>query len=107
MDAFILEADYSFPSVHALMATVFFTLIIYIFAGRIKSFVIREIMVAMSIILIILTCVSRLYLGVHWFSDVIAGCSFGLFWTTSTILIVRYFGLIYTSIRDNWYKKPI
>ncbi len=107
LDAFILEVDYSFPSVHALMATVFFTLIIYIFAGRIKSFVVREIMVAISIILIVLTSLSRLYLGVHWFSDVIAGCSFGLFWTTSTILIVRYFGLIYTSIKENWYKKPI
>ena len=107
LDAFILEVDYSFPSVHALMATVFFTLIIYIFAGRIKSFVVREIMVAISIILIVLTSLSRLYLGVHWFSDVIAGCSFGLFWATSTILIVRYFGLIYTSIRENWYKKQI
>lgn len=106
-DALILESDFSFPSVHALMATVFFTLIIYMFAGKIKSFFAREILIGISIIMIVLVSVSRLYLGVHWFSDVIAGCSFGLFWTTSMILSVRYLGLIYVSVRGNWNKRII
>ncbi len=107
LNSFVFESDYSFPSVHALMATIFFTLIIYIFICKIKSLVIRELSIVLSVLLIVLVSVSRLYLGVHWLSDIIAGCSFGLFWTTSIILSVRYFGLIYTNIRDNWYKKTI
>ncbi len=107
LDSFILEFDYSFPSVHALVATVFFTLIIYIFISKIRSLVIRELLIVVSVIIVLLVSFSRVYLGVHWFSDIIAGCSFGLFWITLMILSVRYFGLIYTSIRDNWYKKTI
>jgi undecaprenyl-diphosphatase len=107
LNSFVFEADYSFPSVHALMATVFFTLIIYIFISRIKSLVIRELAIAGAVVLILLVSVSRLYLGVHWLSDIVAGISFGLFWSTLMILTVRYFGLIYTSIKENWYKKLI
>ncbi len=107
LNSFVFESDYSFPSVHALMATVFFTLIIYIFISKIKSLVVRELSIVLSVLLIALISISRLYLGVHWLSDIIAGCSFGLFWTTLMILSVRYFGLIYTNIRDSWYKKTI
>lgn len=107
INSFIVETGFSFPSGHAIVSTVFFTLFIYIFAGRIKSWIIREIVITISIILVLLTAVSRLYLGVHWLSDVVAGCAFGLFWTTLMILSVRYFGLIYVSIKENWYKKSI
>jgi undecaprenyl-diphosphatase len=43
---------------------------------------------------------SRLVLGVHWLSDVIAGYSIGIFWTTAMILFVRYGGLIWEAIKD-------
>ncbi len=97
--ALILETDFSFPSGHAMAATIFFTLIIYFFARNIKNIVWRETFIAVSVVLVLLTAFSRLYLGVHWLSDVFAGVSFGLFWTTLMILFVRYVEIIISSIR--------
>lgn len=102
LGAFITETDFSFPSGHAIMATIFFTLFIYIFPRKIKSWIWREVIIVASVFLIVLTSFSRLYLGVHWFSDVAAGCAFGLFWVTLMILFVRYLGLIVKSL---WYKN--
>ncbi|NDB61423.1 phosphatase PAP2 family protein [bacterium] len=46
------------------------------------------------LISIILTAFSRVYLSVHWLSDVLAGIGFGLFWVTSIILLVKYVNII-------------
>lgn len=98
--AFIVENDFSFPSGHAIAVTIFFTLLIYFFARKIKNMVWRELFITISVVLIILTAISRLYLGVHWLSDVFAGISLGLFWTTLMILFVRYVGMIVNSLRN-------
>jgi undecaprenyl-diphosphatase len=104
LQAFILETDFSFPSVHAIMATIFFTLLVYILVPHIKSWILRESLIVVSVMFIILTAVSRLYLGVHWFSDVVAGCALGLFWTTSVILLVRYISIISRIFRSSFLK---
>ncbi len=98
--ALIIENDFSFPSGHAIAVTVFFTLLIYFFARKIKHTLWREVFISFSVFLIVLTSVSRLYLGVHWFSDAVAGISFGLFWTTLMILLARYIGMIIESVRE-------
>ncbi len=93
-DQLIVETGYSFPSGHAIMATIFFVLAIYLFSRKIHSSLKRESFIVISVLLIILTGVSRLYLGVHWASDVFAGIGLGVFWTTLMILAVRYVGTI-------------
>lgn len=83
-------ADYAFPSGHAVAAGIFFTLIIYFFTHYIKSQHAREFFVVGNVLFIILVCVARVYLNVHWASDVIAGVTFGVFWATFSILLVHY-----------------
>jgi undecaprenyl-diphosphatase len=86
----ILETGYSFPSGHAVAAAIFFTLLIYFFSRYMKNRTTKEIFVMINVFLIALVGFSRVYLNVHWFSDVVAGISFGVFWTCLGILTVRY-----------------
>lgn len=71
LDSLIAETSYSFPSGHATMAMVFFGMVGYLFW---KKGAWSRIVLALIVLLIGLT---RLYLRVHWFSDVFAGYVFG------------------------------
>ena len=82
--------DYSFPSGHAVAASIFFTLSVYFFSRYIKNHYLKELFLVANVLLAALVCASRVYINVHWFSDVLAGATFGLFWTTFSILVVRY-----------------
>jgi undecaprenyl-diphosphatase len=99
-DALILETGYSFPSGHAIAATIFFVLFCYFYIINIRSLILRECLIVLSVLLVALTAFSRVYLGVHWLSDVLAGIGFGLFWSTLCILLVKYVGMIVKRIKE-------
>ncbi|CCV09065.1 Phosphoesterase PA-phosphatase related (fragment) [Mesorhizobium metallidurans STM 2683] len=79
----------SFPSGHAFMAaTVYFTLGIML-ARKFEPLRLRVFIMAISMLVTFAVGASRLYLGVHWPTDVIAGWSIGAGWALfcSTLMV--------------------
>jgi undecaprenyl-diphosphatase len=72
---------YSFPSGHAMSATVVYSTVAYLAARLQRTHAARIAVMTTALVLILLICVSRLYLGVHFPSDVIAGVTIGFAWT--------------------------
>lgn len=82
----IEETGYSFPSGHAMASTAFYGLLIYITHEKIENKILRNTICIMLGLLILLISVSRIYVGVHYTSDVIAGTCFSIAYL---ILITR------------------
>ncbi|MEO8956269.1 MAG: phosphatase PAP2 family protein [Ktedonobacteraceae bacterium] len=70
----------SFPSGHVMHYTNFFGLLIYLLATNWHSSRLRNILIATCTSLIVAIGPSRVYLGAHWPSDVMAGYLYGGLW---------------------------
>lgn len=85
----IPESSYSFPSGHAMNSFVFYTAIAYFILRVNDNIKLAFITSGIAIIIIALIGISRIYLGVHFPSDVIAGYVGGFFWFISAILFEK------------------
>ena len=72
------EKGFSFPSGHSLAVTIMVGTLIVIFSQRIKNTFWRKIVQILLSLYIVSVLVSRIYLGVHYPSDVIASLCVGL-----------------------------
>lgn len=81
-----LPGSYSFPSGHALFAFCFFTAGAALLAPRLRHPALRWPVWAAAAALVLAIGFSRIYLGVHYPSDVLAGYTVGLIW--SSVIIV-------------------
>lgn len=79
----------SFPSGHALMSVTFYGLIIYIIFKNLKNPVLKWTLISLLIILIVIIGMSRVYLRVHYATDVIAGYCIGFLWLVFTIWMLN------------------
>jgi len=78
----ISVGGFSFPSGHAMLSMVFFGMISYFLIRYVRQWKYR-IMIVISVgFLIFLIGFTRIYLQVHYLSDVLAGYIGGLFWMT-------------------------
>jgi len=77
---------YSFPSGHSLTSACFFGALAAILTTRVKSKRVRVAIWIISTAMFLLIGFSRIYLGVHHTTDVIAGFAAALIW----ILVVRF-----------------
>lgn len=69
----IQETGYSFPSGHSMISMAFYGYLIYLIYKNVKNKYIKWISISLLSILICLIGISRIYLGVHYTSDVLGG----------------------------------
>ena len=69
----IEESGYSFPSGHSMVSLAFYGFLIYLIAKKVKNPYGRWSLIISISILIVCIGLSRIYLGVHYASDVVAG----------------------------------
>lgn len=77
---FIHRVSYSFPSGHAMDSLVVYGFLAFLLLERTTSAVQRRLVVAGAIVLIVAIGFSRMYLGVHYLSDVVGGVLAGMVW---------------------------
>jgi undecaprenyl-diphosphatase len=70
----------SFPSGHVMYYTNFYGLLIYLLTANWRSGKLRNILIGICTLLITTIGPSRIYLGAHWPSDVLAGYLYGGLW---------------------------
>lgn len=69
----IEETGYSFPSGHSMISMAFYGFLIYLISKHIKNKYVKRLLIVLLSTLIISIGISRIYLGVHYTSDVVGG----------------------------------
>ena len=83
----------SFPSGHAMGAALTYGTLGVLAAGIAPTRAAKICLLSLAVIVTLLVGVSRIYLGVHWPSDVMAGWCAGFAWAALCFLAMRYFGI--------------
>jgi undecaprenyl-diphosphatase len=85
-DDYRIPKSFSFPSGHALFAVCFFGGLAVLLSHRLRGRLARILVWAIALVLIFLIGVSRVYLGVHYPTDVLGGFAVGTVWVASVAL---------------------
>lgn len=86
----VVEASgLSFPSGHSMVAASFYGLLIYLVWHNVQQRAWRNFLVGFLVVFVLLIGFSRIYLRVHYATDVVAGFAAGFFWVIMSISILR------------------
>lgn len=87
----IVETGYSFPSGHSMVSLSFYGLLIYFIYKYFKNKKLKIFLITLLSLIIVLIGVSRVYLGVHFVSDVISGFLLSLSYLIIFIKVINKF----------------
>ncbi len=76
----VSEAGYSFPSGHSMISMAFYGLLIWFIWRYERDHILRWVWCSTFVLIIVMVGISRIYLGVHYASDVVAGFCVSLAW---------------------------
>lgn len=91
---FSYEKSFSFPSGHTMMSTIFYGLIIYYVYKNVKNQKLKYFLVSLLSLIIVFVGVSRIYLGVHYATDVAAAYILGIVYL-----------IVYLKLSNNFLNK--
>lgn len=74
----VSESGYSFPSGHSMVSMALYGIIIYLIYKKVNNKYLKCLFISLLSLLILLIGLSRIYVGVHYASDVLAGFILGL-----------------------------
>jgi membrane-associated phospholipid phosphatase len=89
LNMIIVASDYSFPSGHTVGSIIFSGLLAYFAWQHWKTNKPRAVIIVTVASVAAVVGFDRIYLNVHWFSDVLGGGLLGVFWLTLSILIAK------------------
>jgi membrane-associated phospholipid phosphatase len=78
-------SGYSFPSGHAMMSVVAFGALAYALIRLTGNRRLHSLALALASCIVAAISLSRVYLGVHWLSDIVAGIAAGIVWLATTV----------------------
>lgn len=81
VDHLVVETNHSYPSGHTMGATAIVGVLVALVLPLLRG-IWRSLLVAIAAFFVLAVAASRLYLGVHWPTDVLAGWIFGTLWLT-------------------------
>lgn len=102
-NAFYIESGYSFPSGHAMLSVLFYGMAAYLLArdltwkGQVRLGV-------TAFTLSLLIGFSRIFLGVHYLTDVLGGWAAGVVWLTACVVVLEV--IQYSDARSQSIQKP-
>ena len=91
----IEESGYSFPSGHSMISMAFYGYLIYLIYKYVENKNVKWILISLLSILICLIGISRIYLGVHYTSDVLGGF----------LISISYLVIYISAVNNVFYKK--
>ena len=89
----INETGYSFPSGHSMVSMAFYGYLIYLIYKNVKNKYLKWTLIVLLSVLICAIGISRIYLGVHYTSDVLAGFLISISYLVIYISVVNKFVL--------------
>ncbi len=90
LTAYYVEDSFSFPSGHAAFAIALYGFLVYVLFRHIKQWKYKISILLFGVIVILMIGFSRLYLGVHFLSDVLGGYLLGMFWLLIGITFAEF-----------------